>query len=483
MRVILIYPKTELQGDGEKPPLGLAYIASSLKLDEHEVMIEDMYGLGITMDQLIADAERFNPDVAGISVITPYITSASMVATQIKKHLNIPIIVGGPHPSSIPEKTLREHSSFDIAVRGEGEETMRELCKVIENKGDIQSVLGISFRKDGEIISTPPRPLIENLDDIPFPAWHLLQMDKYFKNTNMSLDAGGMKTFSIITSRGCPGRCKFCDSHSVWKRKYRARSATNVVDEIERLYNDYNIRFIQFVDDTLIVNKKRVFEICDQIKERNLDIKWMCWGRVNLVDAEVLRKMKDAGCVKIYYGIESGSQKILDYINKNITLEQAEHAVKITKKAGILTGAYWMMVFPPETEEDIKRTIEFNTSLPLDDHDTFSILTPFPGSELYKITKEEGLLLSEDWEYYYNRRADVLPVVRTRYLSNKDLHRLKKEGDRELLKATRLRMFKYYLSNPDKLLNRIIKDPKNLFGAVAFLIKNQIKIKSQVKYL
>jgi len=206
--------------------------------------------------------------------------------------------------------------------------------------------------------------------------------------------------------------------------------------------------------------------------ERGIDIKWWCCGRVNIVNEEVLTKMKEAGCITVYYGIESGSQEILDYINKGITLEQAKNAIEITKKAGIRTSAYFMLGFPSETEADVRKTIEFNKRLPLDEHDTFSILTPFPGTELYKITKEEGLLLNEDWDTYYNRRAgDVLPPIRTRHLSSKDLLRLKKEGDREVIEINRERRFWYFLLRPHKLIVRFMRDPTSFMKGAMWLIK------------
>jgi len=472
MKVLLIYPKTEKQAPVDpRPPLGLAYIASSLELDGHDVMIEDMYSMRTTMDQLTSNAKKFNPDIVGISAITPYITSANEIAKQIKEHFDVPIIVGGPHPSSLPENTLRDYPSFDIAVRGEGEETMRELVNSLEGESKLSHVKGITYR-EGKIVSNPDRSLIENIDDIPFPAWHLLKMDSYFRLTARVLtDKNG---FSIITSRGCPGRCKFCDSHVVWTRRYRARSPTNVVDEIEQLYDKYDVGFMMFWDDTFIVDKRRAIEICNQIIGRGIDIKWECLGRVNLVNKEVLAKMKEAGCNTIYYGIESGSQEVLDYINKGITLEQAKNAIKITKKAGIRTSAYFMIGFPSETEEDIRKTIEFNKRLPLDEHDTFSILTPFPGTELHKIMKDEGLLLNEDWDMYYNRRADeVLPPIRTRHLSSEELLRLKKEGDQEVIELNRTNSLRYFLLRPHKLIIRFMRDPASVMDGATWLIKTK----------
>jgi len=349
---------------------------------------------------------------------------------------------------------------------------MRELVNSLESESKLSHVKGITYRSGGKIVSNPGRPLIENIDDIPFPAWHLLKMDSYFRLTARILT--GKNGFSMITSRGCPGRCKFCDTHIVWTRKYRARSPTNVVDEIEQLHDRYNIGFMVFVDDTFIVNKKRAIEICNQIIERGIDIKWECAGRVNLVNKEILAKMKEAGCNTIYYGIESGSQEVLDYINKGITLEQAKNAIKITKKAGIGTSAFFMIGFPSETEEDVKKTIEFNKRLPLDEHDTFSILTPFPGTELYKIMKDEGLLLNEEWDMYYNRRADeVLPPIRTRHLSSEELLRLKKEGDQEVIELNRTNRLRYFLLRPHKLIIRFMRGPASVMDGATWLIKTK----------
>lgn len=467
MNVVLIQPGNYKSKPVEiKPSLGLAYLAASLELDGHKVKVLDIYGSQKSIEEMLLELKQFKPDLCGFTVVTPSVHSVSDLSSHIKENFDIPIVVGGPHPSAIPDRTLNDFPNLDIAVFGEGEQTVRELVNTLEGTGDLSLVKGISYRNKGNIVKNDPRPLIGDLDSIPFPAWHLLDMDKYHELSKKNMAING-NIFSIITSRGCPSRCTFCDTHTIWTRKCRERSPDNVVDEIETLYKKYDVKYLFFWDDTFVINKERAIEVCDQIIDRDIRIKWECHGRVNFVDEKVLTKMKEAGCHSMGYGIESGSQETLNYIKKGITLEQAKRAIEITKKVGLETNAFWMIGFPNEKEEDIRKTIELNKSLPLDVHDTFSLLTPFPGTDLYKDMKKEGLILHEDWSSYFNRRADdIKPFIKTRYLSGEELFRLQRRANKEIRVFNYNAGLKKLMMRPDKFLIKLVKNPDKFIRAI-----------------
>ena len=458
MKVSLIAPNIEgAYKQPPKPPLGLAYIASSLEAQGHEVNIIDMYSTSMSSDDLVTKVKNFGPDLVGFSVLTPYIKTTDKLASRIKiEYMDVPIVVGGPHPSSIPKRTLEENSSVDMAVFGEGEETMSELVDKLTSGDDVSAVKGIVYRDGDNIIVNPERPLISDIDKILFPAWHLLDMELYL--TSLS----SKRTFQIITTRGCPGRCTFCDSHRIWRRRLRMRSPQNIIKELKILKSKYNMEYFVIQDDTFVVNKKRVKTICESLIKENMDLTWECKGRVNLVDKEVLAKMKEAGCTYISYGGESGSQEVLDYIKKGITIEQVRKAVQITKDVGMGVGIFWMMGFPPETEEHIRATLKLAKELNTDFTSSMNILIPFPGTDIYQNLKEDGLVLDEDWEKYFkvpDPGTYVEPFIRTKYLSSKELLRIKKEVDSDLNQFIYKKILKKQLLRPHRLFFNFIKNP------------------------
>ncbi|MBS7640030.1 MAG: radical SAM protein [Candidatus Bathyarchaeia archaeon] len=423
MRVTLINPPSqnvELLNIGIKaPPLGLAYLASVLEKNGCEVKIIDALALGLSLSQVRGALNMDQPDIIGITASTPMIYDAYNVARVAKEVCpNSTVVLGGPHPTFLPMETLKECPSADIVCIGEGEETMVELTEAIRRKTDLSRVRGIAFRtSDGKIVKTEPRPLIKDLDSLPFPAWHLLPMDKY--------TVLGKKTVicHIMSSRGCPFHCIFCSSSRIFGRKHRARSAKNVVDEIEFLISEYNPSYIEFSDDEFTLNQKRVEEICDELKKRGIDIAWACGSRVDTVSRSLLKKMREAGCSFIYYGIESASQRILNFIKKGITIEQIKRAVMLTKEAGIKMMGAFIVGFPDETKEEIKSTLNFPKKLKVD-YVQFTIATPYPGTEFYEMIKREGLLLTEDWSQY----TTLKPVIALKNISVKELQKLIKKA-------------------------------------------------------
>lgn len=461
MKILLIASPSGYKNTIPKPPLGLAYIASYLeKKSAHETKIVDMYSHGASIDSLLNEIKAFSPEIVGFSAVTPQINIAGNIAKAIKESIgeDICLVVGGPHSSTVPERTLAENPYLDIAVFGEGEETMLELSNALDRGGSLSSVAGIAYRNDGTIKLNPPRLLIKNIDDIPFPAWHKLDMNIYL-NFNYLFNK---RAFPIITSRGCTGKCTFCDAQGVWSGKLRMRSAKNIVDEISALKLNYGVNHFVIVDDNFTINRSRAELICNELEHRNINVSWECNGRVDRVNKEMLDMMKKAGCIYIAYGIESGSQEILDYTRKNITLEQIRSAVKLTKESGMRVGGFLMMGFPPETEEHIRKTIDFAKELDLDWVSELSMLVPYPGTEIYREMKHAGLLIREDWDKYYKGFSNEIPVesdIKTRYIDNKRLIQIKINYDKEIASYMYRKILLKHLKRLDKTAVNFIKNP------------------------
>ena len=361
------------------PPLGLAYIASVLR-QNHEVKIIDSNILNYTIGDVEEELRSFNPDVVGITSVTPSIYEAYKVAETAKKvREDCTVVLGGPHATFMPRETMEECKYIDIIVRGEGEETTRELIENIEKGAPLNEVKGITFREKNGIIDTEPRLFIKNIDNIPFPSRDLLPMHLYKFN--------GVKYTTMLTSRGCPFKCSFCSSSRLFGGYWRGRSPENVLEEMKTVYEEYGIRNIEFMDDTFTLNQERAEKICDEIIKQGWDISWGASSRVDTLSKRLVEKMKKAGCWILFLGIESGSQRILDTIGKRITLEQVKKAVKILKDAGIQVLGSFIIGFLQDTKETIKETIKFAKSLNLN-YAEFSILTPYPGTPIFDYAKK-----------------------------------------------------------------------------------------------
>ena len=381
------------------PPLGLAYIASVLKQD-HEVKIVDSNILNYTIEDVKEELRSFYPDVVGITSVTPSIYQAYEVAETARSvREDCTVVLGGPHATFLPRETLKECKYVDIIVRGEGEETTKELVETIEKGKDLDKVKGITFRKRNEIIDVEPRPFIKNIDDIPFPSRDLLPMHLY--NVN------GVKYTTMMTSRGCPFQCSFCSSSRLFGGYWRGRSPENVFEEMKSICEEYDIGNVGFMDDTFTLDQKRAERICDGIIKQRWDISWGASSRVDTLSKKLVEKMKRAGCWILFLGIESGTQKTLDAVGKRITIEQVKKAVKIVKDAGIQVLGSFIIGFPQDTIGTIKETINFAKSLDID-YAEFSILTPYPGTQIYDYTKENNLLLTENWTKY----TGIEPIIK-----------------------------------------------------------------------
>jgi anaerobic magnesium-protoporphyrin IX monomethyl ester cyclase len=376
-------------------PLNVCYLAAELERRGIGVSIVDMNVAGhrFSLDDF---TRELNPRIAGFAAYTPFVPVAHDYASRLKSLIpGLKTVVGGYHASALPEQTLLEFPSFDYLVAGEGENTLSELAVAIAGGLETNHINGLYYRENGSVTSNPPRELIKDIDSFPFPARHLLEQDKYKVNP---INYVKLPTTGILASRGCNHRCTFC-SQSVFHGRARVRSAANIIAEIEQCGKDFGIRGYRFYDDNLAASRDTCMSFCDLLMKKNIRINWNCFSRVDCVDAELLATMKRAGCHQIKFGVETGTEKMLDVMNKGITLEQSRRAVALTKKAGIECQISIILGLPGESESDIGETISFVKSLS-PDLAGFNLFKPLPGSPLFKSLERGGLLLNRNWPDY-----------------------------------------------------------------------------------
>jgi anaerobic magnesium-protoporphyrin IX monomethyl ester cyclase len=408
------------------PSLGLGYLAAVLEKAGHDVKVYNgPIGEDIDYTEIRDIIQKFKPDLIGFGVMTPVFHRAIEVTEYIKKHIDtsITVILGGSHITSLPEETLRNFPIFDAGIVGEGEHTIIEFMDYLSGKRKLDSIKGIVYaKKNGKVILTESRPLIQNLDEIPFPARHLLDLEN--QRYSWFVERG----VHMVTSRGCPNRCKFCD-HAIFGKTNRVHSVEYVIKEIEHVINTYKAKEIIFLDDNFTLNTPRLKTICNEMIKRKIDIRWQCYGRVNNASPELYRLMKKAGCWSISYGIESGNQEVLNFINKDITKEQVRKAVCEAKKAGIQTRGSFMIGHPIDTKETVLQTINFAKTLPLDNVG-FSIFVPYPGSEFFRDVEKYGTFRRD--KYYTNfNRSDNDPVFIPRTMTKEEIHALYTKAQRD----------------------------------------------------
>lgn len=395
MRVLLINPpalNTVIANNpplideerGINPPLGLLYLASALRERGFEVQILDTQVEEMDYEKLDRWLKNKEFEVVGITCMTLTLPDVLRTVRVVKRRIpQAKIVLGGPHPHIYPRETLAL-KEVDYVVRGEGEIVFPELLQKIERGEDPEDIPGIGWKKEGEIKVNPFSGYIDNLDSLPFPARELTPYERYFSALTPL-----RPVTTMITSRGCPYSCTFCDRPHLG-RKFRARSAENVVREMESC-EKMGIREILIYDDTFNVDRRRVVEICERKKDRGLKILWDARLRVDIFDEELAEKMKEAGCQRVHFGVEAGTEKILKKLKKGITLEDARRAFEIARRVGIKTLAYFMIGAPGETREDILATLRFALSLQAD-YTHVTILTPFPSTQIYREGLEKNII-------------------------------------------------------------------------------------------
>ncbi len=395
--------------DFKTPPIGLAYIASVLRENGFNVRIIDNVVEKLDLNEIIRRIR--DSVVVGITTTTPTFNTALKYAKKIKQALeNVFVVLGGIHVSFLPYSALK-YEFVDAVCISEGEYTMLELAEKIERGKSPEGVKGLIYKENGKIVDNGRRDFIRDLDSLPFPAYDLLPLEKY------SILGQKLEHFPMMSSRGCPFSCRYCASSLFMGKRFRARSAENVVDEMEWLQDKFGAKYIAFSDDTFTLSKKRVEKICNEVKGRCLDVEWSCSSRVDTINEELIKKMKSAGCNCIYYGVESANPKILnDYYRKKISLGQVTTAVKKTKENDIQTVCSFIIGAPMETKEDMMKTLKFSIKLN-PDYAQYSILTPYPGTEIYREAKEKGWLLTENFDEYTCGK----PVLKNFYLTPREI--------------------------------------------------------------
>ena len=463
MKIALIFPPNIYQTKQSMPPLGIAWLAAFLRENGFkDVVLIDSMANRYSNEEIIDLLQKEGPDLVGISFGTQIRFSAFDLARLVKKNFpGVPVVAGGPHPTLTSQDTLENIPEIDVVVRGEGEIAFLNLVKNIERDGNLAEVNGISFRaKSGEVVHNAPELPIQDLDKLPFPARDLLPIEKYDKTTILS----NKRTLNVMTSRGCPYWCSYCSTSEQWGHRIRHRSPKNVADEIELILKTYPyIEGIRFFDDVLTMDKKRVLEICDEIHRRNLNFVWECEARANTIDEELVLAMRGAGCEFIDLGIESGSDRILKNIKKQITVEQALQASRIIKKAGIGMKAFFMHGLPGETYEDIKKTVFLSRYLYYNlgvEGTTQGISVIYPGTELERMAKESGTLPKDfSWSKYYERDRSYPPLDECIFMPVFEQPNLTYEQVFQYVKRAK---FAYFLRHPFNLLKTFIKHRKTI---------------------
>lgn len=479
MRVCLINPPRIHPKLWGKPsvfqPLDIAYIAAVLE-KQHNVCIIDAaaegydaleeisetnYRQGLSNEETASRVKHWAPEIVGVTVPFSgwWSSTYEMISTLKSVNKDVTVVVSGLHPSARPKECL-EKANVNFAVIGEPEQTMLELLSCLEeSSGKLEKVKGIGFVKDGKAVITPPRPPIEDLDSLPFPARHLLPMSKYFEAAKENPLRGEISKpwAMMITSRGCPYDCVFCTIHNVMGKMWRGRSPENVVAEIEQLVKTYGVKQIDFYDDNMMLDKKRGEAICDLMVQKRLDMEWFTPNgvRADTLSEPLLRKMKASGCKKIRIAPESGVQQVLDNIvKKRLKLKDVENSIVWAKKVGIGVGCFFVIGLVGETKEDIKATINYAYKLKRlgADRFYFSIAMPEYGTELYEQARRGGLLKGN---FSDDALAEVKPLIETPEFTADELRDLCTQANR---------------INQALTINKLIKGIKEPKKAIKFLL-------------
>jgi anaerobic magnesium-protoporphyrin IX monomethyl ester cyclase len=431
-------------------PIGLAYVAAALEKSGFQVEMLDNYLLEKPIDEVKLEIKRLNPEIVGITCSSATYSRCVETAKAVKETLpSCKVVVGGWHPSYEPESLL-QHSEIDYVVMGEGERAMVELATHIskgENDRTLADIAGVAYRRKGKIVKTTQR-FINNLDELPFPAWNLLPLHLYDRRIEF-LDVNPVDNMSI--ARGCPYNCAFCEIKQLWGTTCRTFSPKRVLDEINHLMTNYGTKGIYFINDNFTIRKKETAELCALIRKNKLDIEWVCDTRVDLVSRDLLKEMKAAGCKTIWFGGESGSQRILDKLNRGVTLEQTERALKMCREEGIQTACSFLLGIPGETEADMKATFKFARKID-PDWCRFNVFVAVPGSALYDEVMEKGL---------YDRIEDFTAYVKTEDFNYNSLLEVQRRFHRNFNKSPKRVLRKM---RREGFFTVLKKAPQYLFG-------------------
>lgn len=431
---MLIYPPGTVYGEGlltSNIPVGLLYLTAYLKKKGVTVKFLDALGtdskrmvkngkgrrFGMSIKKIFDEISKFKPDMVGIgTMFTAYFDDSLEIARLVKKvDKNIKVVLGGSHVSIDPVSVVK-NKWVDVAVYGEGEETLWELVKGV----DLKNIQGIVFKENKKIVKNDARELVKNLDDLPFPAWEELDLPKYGLGGSFNMRT---PVFPLVSSRGCPGHCLYCSVNSVWQHKWRGRSAENVVDEMEMLINKYGAREFAFQDDSMSVDKVRLEKICNEIIRRKINIKWTTPNGIAhwTLTKDLLLLMKKSGCYRITFGIESGDRELRRWVGKPYSLDQAKELTKYANKIGYWTLATNIIGFPYENRENIDNTFKFALKSDVD-LAFFFRLGPRPGTPIYEMFAKEGWLMKDKHMLF---SEDV--ACQTKYFSGEEIIAMQKK--------------------------------------------------------
>jgi len=490
MKIMLILPPMKIQKKehyGVTPPLGIAYLAAVLEKSAHEVRLLDCIvegyehskkvspeyiHLGLGWGEIEKRIRNFSPEAVGISCVFSLMAPEARRIAEIVKAIDedIVTVMGGAHPSAMPEEILLDEN-VDFVILGEGERTFPGLLNHLEHDlNDLSDMGGLGYKSNGQIKINLKKHFIEDLDSLPYPAWHLLPMKKYHK---IGSSHGGLKRnkyASMITSRGCVGKCIYCAIHSVWGPQWRSRSPKSVVDEMEYLVNTYGIREIHFEDDNLTLHRRRAKEIFQEIVDRGLDITWTTPNGVAAwtLDEDILQLMKKSGCYQLNFGIESGNERVLkEIIGKPLKLDKVRNIVKKTKELGIWAHGFFILGLPGETKETMEDTIKFAIKLDLDSANFF-IATPYPGTRLYEICRKNRYI-PEDFDVEKMRVQSSM--ISTEQFTSEELLKLQRKAYQRFMIHTIKREIR-----PKNILYRLrntrsIDDLRFMYRKVSRLLK------------
>ncbi len=424
-------------------PINLGYLASSLIRAGHEVRMLDFNVIPVA--ELGNTMAEYNPELVGLTAMTSAIGNAGKIIRQIKAISGAQVVIGGVHASALPVETMESIPELDFLVFGEGEVTLVELAEIVERKSSAEGVAGVVYQDGGRIVKNMPRPLIEDLNTLPFPARHLLPMQLYVSHhVSRGFSRSSLRIMELMTSRGCPNKCIFCAGHHNYGNRLRFRDYENIAAEIEECRAKYGITHISIEDDTFTINRNLVVKLCRFLHERR--ISWNCNTRVNTVDYELLKLMAWSGCKKVVFGVESGSPEMLIKCKKAITVDDAITAVRDAKRAGIryVECDFLLGCHPDETLEDINQTIALIHKL-RPDFLAVAVMAPYPGTEINRIMREKGLLgENPDWSQF-SHYGDLNRYERLVNLTSRQLVDLQRK------------ILKDYYSSPRYILSQALQ--------------------------
>jgi len=422
---------------GIYPSLGLLYIAAVLEQEGHHVEVIDIDIETDPQNKIMHSLLRLKPEILCIHVMTWTFHQANEIAKLAKNTLpSICVVAGGAAITSAPEPVM-EYSVFDYGVIGEGEKTTVELMRTLSSKGDTSKIPGIIYRKGEQLCLSEQRPLIETLDSIPNPARHLVKLNRYYDALSRKRTCATM-----ITSRGCPYNCIYCDRRNRMGNKWRSFSNRRIIEEMRELKDHYGIKEIMFFDDEFIIDRRRTIEFCNLILEKNLKIIWECRSRVDMVDRELLAIMKKSGCYRIRFGFESGDDEVLRILKKGITVKQSLECARLVKESGIEICGYFMFGCPEETEKTIKKTIALIFAIEPD----FAVLSKtilIPGSELFEWAASQKLIPADYWENFLaGEITNTAPCLSSKELPEQRVDQIIRETNKKFYMRPKFMMRK-----------------------------------------